>query len=101
MNNWDKSCEIIVEKLIREGFIKNFGVSIYTSDEFNKALENKYIKFIQIPFNIFDLRAINKKWFEKAKQRGKLIFIRSVFYKDCFLWIKISFLKNCLRQKNI
>lgn len=85
LNNWNEESKTILENLIKKGFIKNFGVSIYTSLEFNKALENEHIRFIQIPFNLFDLRAVNEKWFEKAKAKGKLIFIRSVFLQGLLL----------------
>ncbi|XOB62022.1 aldo/keto reductase [Campylobacterota bacterium DY0563] len=85
LNNWNNESKIILGNLQKKGFIQNFGVSIYTSLEFNKALENEDIRFIQIPFNIFDLRAINEEWFDKVKAKGKLIFIRSVFLQGLLL----------------
>lgn len=88
LNNWNKECKTILERLIYKGIVKNFGVSIYSSEEFNKALENSDIKFIQIPFNIFDLRAVNEKWLERAKEKGKLIFIRSIFLQGLLLMDK-------------
>lgn len=100
LNNWDKGCKTILERLIYKGFVKNFGVSIYSSEEFNKALENSDIKFIQIPFNIFDLRAINEKWFEKAKEKGKLIFIRSIFLQGLLLMNKDNLPSKLLNAKD-
>ena len=42
------------------------------------------IDIIQIPFNLFDQRAINENWFHRAKEANKLIFIRSVFLQGLF-----------------
>lgn len=85
LNNWNKNCENIVEQLLENNLIKNFGVSIYRSEEFHKAIDNKYIRFVQIPFNIFDQRALKEEWFEKAEKTNKLIFIRSIFLQGLLL----------------
>lgn len=86
--NWTNDDSIIVDKLLKSEKIKYFGVSIYTNDDFNLAIENDKIQFIQIPFNLFDQRAINERWFEKAKEKNKLIFIRSVFLQGLLLMDK-------------
>ncbi len=80
LDSWKEEDTNRVKKLKTESKIKHFGVSIYYEDEFKKALDIDIIEFIQIPFNIFDLRAIKNNWFEKAKEKGKLIFIRSIFF---------------------
>lgn len=77
--NWREEYSSFVDSLIIDMKIKYFGVSIYDSEDFELAINNPKIQFIQIPFNIFDQRAITNKWFEKAKKNNKLIFIRSVF----------------------
>jgi len=83
--NWKDEYSFLVKNLILQNKIKYFGVSIYSNEEFELALNNKSITFIQIPFNIFDQRAITQKWFEKAKEKNKLIFIRSVFLQGLLL----------------
>lgn len=83
--NWTEKNSEVVNILKECNIIKYFGVSIYTSEDFELAINNDDITIIQIPFNIFDLRAINEKWFEKAKLKGKLIFIRSVFLQGLLL----------------
>lgn len=88
--NWTNDDSVIVDELLQSGKIKYFGVSIYTNDDFNLAIENSKIKFIQIPFNLFDKRAITENWFEKAKKNNKLIFIRSVFLQGLLLMWKNS-----------
>lgn len=83
--SWTDSYSLLVDKLIDSQKIKYFGVSIYTDDDFNLAVKNDKIQFIQVPFNIFDQRAITKEWFKKAKENNKLIFIRSVFLQGLLL----------------
>lgn len=83
--NWKDEYTAIVDKLIENKKIRYFGVSIYTNEDFELAVENPSIKFIQIPFNIFDQRAISLAWFKKAKENNKLIFIRSVFLQGLLL----------------
>ncbi|CAA6799356.1 MAG: Myo-inositol 2-dehydrogenase 2 (EC [uncultured Sulfurovum sp.] len=83
--NWLEEDTLIVNKLIKSGKIKYFGVSIYTSEDFQLAIENNNIKVIQIPFNLFDQRAIREQWFKKAKESNKLIVIRSVFLQGLLL----------------
>ncbi len=82
--NWNEEFTTKVIALQKQGLIDYFGVSIYTAEEFELAIENPIIRFIQIPFNIFDQRAVNDEWFKKAKKANKLIFIRSVFLQGLF-----------------
>jgi len=85
LHTWQESDSLIVDKLIKSSKIKYFGVSIYTAEDFNLAIENDKISFIQIPFNIFDQRAIKQNWFQKAKERNKLISIRSIYLQGLLL----------------
>ena len=84
LNDWDNQKDATVSLLKEQGLINHFGVSIYTSEEFDMALENPVIQIIQIPFNLFDQRAVNDKWFIRAKEANKLIFIRSIFLQGLF-----------------
>lgn len=86
--SWNKEEHSKVKQLKEENKIKHFGVSIYTDEEFNLAVENSDIDIIQIPFNLFDQRAITKNWLQKAKEKNKLIFIRSVFLQGLFFMDK-------------
>ncbi len=96
---WTDKDSIIVDKLIDSGKIKYFGISIYTSKDFELAIKNEKIDFIQIPFNLFDQRAYKEKWFEKAKQNNKLIFIRSVFLQGLLLMDKAKIPPNLESSK--
>ena len=82
---WDNKNSMIVDELISSGKIKYFGVSIYSSEDFEFALKNEKIKVIQMPFNLFDQRAYKKNWFEKSRQNNKLIIIRSVYLQGLLL----------------
>lgn len=77
--NWSQKNSKQIHILKSQYKIDYFGSSIYTNEEFELSLNNKDIDVIQIPFNIFDLRAIKNEWLKKAKAQGKLIFIRSIY----------------------
>ena len=84
LNSWGVKESQKVKKLKKEHKINYFGVSIYTDTEFCMAVNNEDIDVIQIPFNIFDQRAIHKDWIKKAKKNVKLLVIRSVFLQGLF-----------------
>ncbi len=81
---WSFKEDNLIKLLKHDKLIRHFGISIYTDEEFLLALENDNIEIIQIPFNLFDQRAITKSWFKKAKDANKLIFIRSIFLQGLF-----------------
>jgi len=85
LNMWNEEYSASVNMLKNKKFIRYFGVSVYSSVEFNLAIENQDIDIIQIPFNIFDQRAIYERWFEQAQKRGKLLFIRSIYLQGLLL----------------
>lgn len=91
---WNNKYSEFVDTLINSKKIKYFGVSIYSSKDFMLALENEKVQFIQIPFNLFDQRALKENWFQKAKECGKIIFIRSVFLQGLLLMDKNSIPKK-------
>ncbi len=97
--NWSDEYAVIINKLKESQRIKYFGVSIYNDIDFELALENRYIEFIQIPFNIFDQRAITQGWLEKAKKHNKLIFIRSIFLQGLFFIDRNNLPKNLEQAK--
>lgn len=88
LHEWKNEYTNIVEELKITKKINYFGVSIYTSNDFNLAIKNNNIDIIQIPFNLFDQRALNEEWFEQAKERNKLIFVRSIFLQGLLLMDK-------------
>jgi len=83
--NWNLEKTKKVENLKKKNLINHFGMSIYSSQDFELALENDSIDVIQIPYNLFDQRALNNNWFHKAKEKNKLIFIRSIYLQGLLL----------------
>lgn len=59
------------------GLTERIGVSIYTPEEAMKALDYSQIEAIQIPYNLFDHRLDKCGFFEKAEEKGVLVFARS------------------------
>ena len=84
LKSWSVKENKILKSLKKEKLISHFGISIYTNEEFMLAINNEAIELIQIPFNLFDQRALKYKWFELAKKSNKLLIIRSVFLQGLF-----------------
>ncbi|MEN8193646.1 MAG: aldo/keto reductase [Bacteroidota bacterium] len=74
--------KIVVEKLLnlkKEGVIHAMGVSTYSVEETQKAIESGVWDVIQLPFNLMDqTHAIN---FSLAAEHGVGIMVRSVLFK--------------------
>lgn len=66
-----------------KGLVKKTGFSLYTLEELDYLLEHE-IEFdiVEIPYNIFDRRF--ERYFSLLKERGKDIFVRSVFLQGLF-----------------
>jgi aryl-alcohol dehydrogenase-like predicted oxidoreductase len=64
--------------------IKYIGVSVYTNAQIESVIEDDDIDIIQFPFNLFD--NVNQRGYliEKAKNKGKLLHVRSVFLQGLF-----------------
>ncbi len=65
--------------LKKEGKIKATGISTYTPEETQKAIETGVWDVIQIPFNLMDQR--QAAYFSKAKEKGIGLVVRSVLMK--------------------
>lgn len=97
--NW---AEVILSK--EKGLIKKLGVSVYSNEEFNIALNNPYIDLIQLPFNIFDNETRRGEPLKKAQANGKEIHARSIFLQGLLFMApekisgKLSVLRPSLEQ---
>jgi aryl-alcohol dehydrogenase-like predicted oxidoreductase len=67
------------------GLTKYIGVSIYTNEEFEHAIESKYVDVIQFPFNLLDNINQRGKWMKRAKDAGKILHARSVYLQGMLL----------------
>lgn len=67
-----------------QGFLKKFGVSIYSTEELETVKNHPEVDIIQIPFNIFDQDEKKIKILSDARKNGKVIYARSVFLQGLF-----------------
>jgi len=73
-----------LKKAQQEGKIKHIGVSIYTNEEFRKAIENPFIQLIQLPYNLLDNDVQRGELMAAAKMQGKILHTRSAFLQGLF-----------------
>lgn len=74
-----------LEKLKKEGYIRNIGVSIYDLKEGYAAIETGVVDYIQLPYSILDQRGIKEGFITVAKKAGITIFTRSAFLQGLFM----------------
>ncbi len=79
LKDWGKYYQKPLNKLCESGAAQSLGVSIYSVEGFEKALQIDEIKTIQMPFNLFDQRVRVEHCSERAQEKGKLLFLRSVY----------------------
>jgi aryl-alcohol dehydrogenase-like predicted oxidoreductase len=77
--------EKVADRLKREGKIQFFGVSVYSAEMALKALDMAAVDLLQVPFNVFDQRALRQGVFEAAKRKNKRIFVRSIYLQGLLL----------------
>lgn len=79
----DNSTDKLV-KLKKEKLIKKIGISVYTNQEFDRAINSEILDVIQIPYNILDNENKKEDLIIKAKLKGKEIHARSIFLQGLF-----------------
>ena len=85
LSDWEKGLGSILRGFIAEGKVKQVGVSVYSPDKALEALDISGIGMLQVPSNILDRRFERKKVFERAAQKKKPVYIRSVFLQGLIL----------------
>jgi aryl-alcohol dehydrogenase-like predicted oxidoreductase len=74
-----------------KGLIQKAGVSVYEMDDAFKALELDCVSIIQLPFSIFDQRALvpqgknNQNFFQAAHRKNVHVHVRSAFLQGLIL----------------
>ena len=71
-------------KLKQQGLIGLLGVSVYSPQEVESALDTGIIEAIEVPLNIFDHRLIHSGLLKELKKKGLVIFARSVYLQGLF-----------------
>jgi len=74
-----------LKKFKAQGTICKIGISVYTKDDFIKAIKSKYIDVIQFPINILDFRWNNINSTIKKYGKRKEFLARSVFLQGYLL----------------
>ena len=74
-----------IKKLKSNGITKKIGISIYNFNSLNKILKKFKVDLIQVPFNIFDQRLIQKDLLKRIKKQKIQIHVRSVFLQGVLL----------------
>jgi aryl-alcohol dehydrogenase-like predicted oxidoreductase len=74
-----------LQDLKKKGKISKIGISIYNFKILEKILDQFKIDFIQVPFNVFDRRILNKKILKKIKKKGVKIHVRSIFLQGLLI----------------
>jgi len=85
LDTGEKFLTKIASKLKSSKKIENFGVSVYSAEKAIEALYMPEIDIVQVPFNVFDQRALDKGVFHLAAENKKTVFIRSVYLQGLLL----------------
>ena len=85
LNYWHEGLGDTLIGFCSEGLVENLGVSVSNPEFAKMALEEKNITIIQLPSNILDRRFERAGYFKKAKEKKKIIYIRSVFLQGLLL----------------
>lgn len=89
-----------LEILKKKGYFKNIGVSIYEPDCLNHINSKYNLDVVQCPYNILDKRILTSGWYEKLKNQGIEIHIRSIFLQG-LLVNKSLYKKKILKDGTI
>ncbi len=71
--------------LVEAGRIGVFGVSAYTGEEVERALEVPGVGIVQAPCSVFDRRLVRAGVIERCAAQGVVFFARSVFLQGVLL----------------
>lgn len=73
-----------LKRLKEKGLISLAGVSVYNPEEAEEMLKWDIYEAVQMPINIFDQRMINSGTLKRLKDKGIIVFVRSVFLQGLF-----------------
>jgi aryl-alcohol dehydrogenase-like predicted oxidoreductase len=74
-----------MQDLKRDGLVEKIGLSVYTGDEIDRALDIFEPDLVQLPVNVFDQRLLQSGHVERLRRRGIEIHARSVFLQGLLL----------------
>jgi aryl-alcohol dehydrogenase-like predicted oxidoreductase len=85
LDNLNNGLGKTLRSLVLDGTIQHLGVSLYTPVKALRALASDILDMIQVPANILDHRFADAGVFNLADEKGKLVYIRSVFLQGLLL----------------
>lgn len=77
--------EKTLRALVLDGTVQHLGVSLYKPVKAIQALKSDIFDMIQVPANILDRRFADAGVFNLADEKGKQVYIRSVFLQGLLL----------------
>ena len=86
-----------LEVLKKKKYFKKIGLSIYDIDCLNYINSNYNFDVVQCPYNILDKRILTTGWYDKLKNQGIEIHIRSIFLQG-LLVNKSVYKKNYFKK---
>jgi len=81
----DHGLEEVLFQLKDKGLARFVGVSVYTPSMAFAALQHDVIDMVQLPSSIVDQRFLREGIFDLAREKGKKIFVRSVFLQGLLM----------------
>lgn len=85
LDEWHTGLGDICRQIAREGLVEQIGISVYSPVRALEALQNDDFSIIQLPANILDTRFEQAGVFALAEEKGKSIYIRSIFLQGLLL----------------
>lgn len=74
----------VLEGLVKQGIIKNLGVSVYTNEQIEALLDDDRITVVQLPFNLLDNESTRGNLLCQLKNKEKIVHTRSAFLQGLF-----------------
>ena len=81
----DQGLEPVLKSFLDQGLVERIGVSVYSPGRAIQALNNELIEIVQLPANLLDHRFRKAGVFDLAREKEKLIYLRSVFLQGLLL----------------
>ena len=78
----------ILNYLKKPSYIKNVGVSVYSPEEAEIAINTDGVSAIQIPTNLMDIRFFQSEIFNLARKKNIQLYIRSIYLQGLLLMNK-------------
>ena len=85
IDRWSSGVFQAIQPLILSGKVSHIGISVYSPVNALKALEIREIDMIQLPSNLWDRRFEKAGVFRRAQEKGKRVYIRSIYLQGLLL----------------